>query len=98
MKENERSVNWGGKGSKSIFLTAALLILLVLAVPGPTVDNVSAKVQPYLMNLVAEEPDSLVEVIVQKTDGGDNANTLAEGLGATITQDLHILNAFADAR
>ncbi|MEJ2746724.1 MAG: hypothetical protein P8183_02225, partial [Anaerolineae bacterium] len=94
MNKRERSVNWGGKGFKPLSLAASLILLLVLAVPGPTTET-ATKVQSVLMNLAIEEPDSLVDVIVQKTGTDDSANALAKSLGANITKDLHILNAFA---
>ncbi|MCB9418333.1 MAG: S8 family serine peptidase [Ardenticatenaceae bacterium] len=95
MNKRNRSVNWGGNATKALFLAMNLIILLVLAVPGPKTEVAAAKVQPILLNLAAEEPDSMVEVIVQKTGDSESAYALAENLGAVVTKDLHILNAFA---
>ncbi len=90
-----QSVNWGGSGSKALFLTISFVFLLVLVVPGPTKESGVAKIQSVLLNMAAEEPDSLVDVIVQKTGNGDSANELTETLGGAVTRDLPILNAFA---
>ncbi len=89
------SVNWGGSGSKALFLTISLIFLLILVVPGPVKERGVAKIQSVLLNMAAEEPDSLVEVIVQKIGDGDSANELTETLGGAVTRDLPILNAFA---
>lgn len=89
------SVNWGKNYFKFLLTGIFIALLLLLAVPGPMIENAAAKVQPVLMNLAVEEPDSVVEVIVQKTTSSDNANLLAQNLGAVVTKDLHILNAFA---
>lgn len=94
MNKRKRSVNWGRSGAQPIFLTISLILLLVLAVPGPTT-GANDKVQNVLANLAVEEPSSLVEVIVQKSGSGETAHKLAKDLGATITKDLPILNAFA---
>jgi serine protease AprX len=90
-----QSVNWGGTGSKALFLTISFIFLLVLVVPGPAIKTTVAKIQPVLLNLATEEPDSLVDVIVQKTGNNNTANTLTETLGGAVTRDLPIINAFA---
>lgn len=95
MNKKPRSVNWGPSEGRAFLLIISLVFLLVLVVPGPATINTAAKVQPILANLAASEPDSLVDVIVQKSGEGNQAHTLAQHLGATITKDLHIINAFA---
>jgi len=54
-----------------------------------------AKIQPVLAELATQSPSQQVGVIVQKAAGADGVEELAVRLGAHVTQDLSIINAFA---
>jgi serine protease AprX len=55
----------------------------------------AVRAQPQLMQIASQTPDKLVSVIVQKASTSSQSEELAERLGARLTKDLHIINAFA---
>jgi hypothetical protein len=81
--------NWARQ--VSILLVVALL--LPLAAVG-SVPEVTPRAQPILLQLAAERPDEMVGVIVQKTVKDARVENLVARLDGTVTQDLHIINAF----
>ncbi len=53
------------------------------------------KAQPVLVELAAQNPTQRVQVIVQKAAGTSEVEEQVTSLGGQVTQDLHIINAFA---
>jgi len=82
-------INWARQ--VSILLVVALLLPLAAVRPGP---GATPRAQPSLLQLAAERPDETVAVIVQKTVRDARVENLVARLGGTVTQDLHIINAF----
>jgi serine protease AprX len=78
-----------------VFCLAVVMVALLLG-PAPSGTAASqAKAQPQLIQLAAEQPDQLVEVIVQKLGQGHATEAMAAHLGGSVTKDLQIINAFA---
>jgi serine protease AprX len=75
-----------------------LIVLLVpmLATPGVLTPEVTAnsKIQPQLLELVAQHPDQRVSVIIQKTSKESDVESNVRQLGGVVSKDLHIINAF----
>jgi serine protease AprX len=99
MNENREpirsSVNWGGRSKPlPVLMTLALLLSLVGPLVAPLTPQ-SARVQPLLLEMAAQNPDQTVSVIVQKTVKGDRVEQALAALGGHITKDLHIINGFA---
>lgn len=86
-----KSTNWDSHLGGTL-LSLALLLVLSFAAPAP---NRTPHVQPILLQMAAERPDTTVGVIVQKTTRDANVEDLAARLGGTLTKDLSIINAFA---
>ena len=76
----------------SILLAVALLTPLVVMAPAP---QVASRVQPILLQMVAERPETTARVIVQKSVDDTSVEDLVARLGGEVTKDLHIINAFA---
>jgi serine protease AprX len=76
-------------------LLSAVLLIGLAAPALPAQVGVAANLHPYLAHIARVAPEQLVTVIVQKAGQGQAAETLAGELGGTVTQDLHIINAFA---
>jgi serine protease AprX len=91
ISEPKRSVSWGDKATK--LLLAAVLLLPMLYMTPTTMND--AKVQPALLTLASEQPDSTVEVIVQMAGSAAEAEELISSLGGAITKELHVINAIA---
>jgi serine protease AprX len=53
-----------------------------------------AKAHPLLAQAAAQTPDKILSIIVQKADKSSQAEALVQRLGGSITNDLHIINAF----
>ena len=73
-------------------------LLLLRSLPLPAFDHaqpVTDKVQPFLINLAATEPDEIVAVIVQKQNQQDDAETLLRAVGGRITSHFALINSFA---
>ncbi|MBI5565259.1 MAG: hypothetical protein HY870_10200, partial [Chloroflexi bacterium] len=87
------SVNWGGGIQK--FKLLLVLTLLLSLTPMPIAATSTARVQPLLLELAAQQPDQVVSVIVQKAVKDDRVEQAVRALGGTVTKDLHIINAFA---
>ena len=75
------------------FLIIASLLLSIAVPPSQSVSE--AKAQPVLVELAAQDPAQVVRVIVQQMAGARGAEAQVTKLGGTVTQDLHIINAFA---
>lgn len=76
-----------------VIICLALLVGLVgpAVVPGAAV----AKAHPLLLQLAAQDAQQEVAVIVQKAGQGNRLEARVAGSGGQVTQDLHIINAFA---
>ena len=91
-EKKSRSINWNGP----------MRLLLVLAIAAPMLTAMRAtqgfaalNAHPALLQMAAESPDSLVNVIVQKSGKDNNVEALVQRLGGMIIQDLQIINAFS---
>ncbi len=82
---------------KQTFYTFSIIVLVLslFGFAAPVHRNVAEKIQPGLAELAAQAPDQRVSVIVQKTSGASGAEALVAKMGGTVTQDLHIINAFS---
>lgn len=76
-------------------LIALVLLLSLVGSTAPSRDAVQAKAQPLLTQLAAENPEQRVAVIVQKLTKDNQVEARVERLGGMVTNDLHIINAFA---
>ena len=74
-----------------IFVMLASLLLAGCAIPA----TMYSSVQPELLALAAEHPESFVRVIVQKRSPGNAAEQLVTDLGGIIVRDLSLINGFA---
>ncbi len=74
-------------------MVLALAMPMLAAVP-TTPSSAAPHAYPALLQMATEKPDSLVNVIVQKSGAAKTAEDLVTRLGGTVTQDLHIINAF----
>ena len=75
--------------------TSLILIVGLLGCAAPAQGFGAAKAQPELAAMAAQDPGRVVSVIVQKVAGATGAEERVAALGGQITQDLHIINAFA---
>ncbi len=75
---------------------SALAVMLSLLGPiRATTPTEGIRLHPIVAQLAASSPDQIVRVIVQKADQSVEPEALVARLGGVITQDLHIINAFA---
>lgn len=72
-------------------LVVPMLLSACSSVSLPPLTNV----QTELLEVVAQQPESTVGVIVQKTGVDNNVEAQVALLGGTVTQDLSIIQAFA---
>jgi serine protease AprX len=90
-----KSVNWGGKVKRlNLVVVMALVLSLLMPLAAPLVPQ-GTRVQPLLLELAAQDPDQTVSVIVQKSVKDDRVEQAVSALGAKVTKDLDIINAFA---
>src|SRR5438045_3746814 len=87
-----RVMNWGQP--LRALLIAALLLPVVAVAPAHKADA-AMRIQPALLQMVAQHPDATVGVIVQKTTRDNSVEQSVTHLGGTVTRDLSIINAFA---
>ena len=87
---SSRFVNWSRH--LSVLLVVALLLPFMATGPKP---EVTPRAQPILLQMAAERPGEVLNVIVQKTAQDASVEKLVVQLGGTVTQDLSIINAFA---
>jgi serine protease AprX len=76
-----------------LVVAGMLLIGVCGAVPAAT--PALLKAQPALLHMAAAQPKARLSVIVQKAEKSDQVEKLVASLGGAVTQDLHIINAFA---
>ncbi len=81
---------------KIFSITIIMFIISGLLGPVGLVDGqAGAKAHPLLTQLAAEQPDERLAIIVQKHTQDTRLEALVARLGGVVTQDLHIINAFA---
>lgn len=84
---------------KSIGLGAAVLaiflVLVLTLAPAPADTQAVTNVQPALLALAAEQPDTQVRVIIQKSDVAADVTGLVTRMGGTVIHELSIINAVA---
>lgn len=85
-----QSGNWND--ILNFVLVVALLLSLMLLRPRP---SSRPRAQPVLLELAATRPEETVSVIVHKAMADSSVEELVVRLGGRVTQDLHIINAFA---
>ncbi len=81
---------------KSLGLAAVLLatlLIFILTLAPPTDTAVAINVQPELLALAAEQPDTAVRVMIQTGDSRDKVKDLITNLGGVVIKDLSIINA-----
>ena len=61
--------------------------------PAPASAPTANNMQPALLAMAAEQPDTQVRVIIQKSDVAADVAGLVTELGGTVIKDLHIINA-----
>ncbi|MBI5031463.1 MAG: S8 family peptidase [Chloroflexi bacterium] len=76
----------------SVLALLALLTIIVSALPS---FNAPARVQPMLMQMAAEHPNTMIGIIVQKSVQDKSVEELVAKLNGAVTEDLSIINAFA---
>ena len=80
------------------FSQIIIIIVLMLGTFGSATHVLgleTAKAQPILIELAAQNPEQIVRVIVQKVAGASGIEERVSALGGHVTQDLQIINAFA---
>src|SRR5260370_19898548 len=82
------------KTAKPIRLLLLLAMLLPFVASTPAA-NAAMRVQPELLQMAAQRPNTMVNVIVQKLGQGEGVDQMVTKLGGTVTKDLHIINAFS---
>ncbi len=82
---------------KTIQLLMALVLIASLLAPAALAIRPFGvvKIQPALAALVAQAPDQLVRVIIQKADQNDQAEQLVLRYGGEVVKELALINAFA---
>jgi serine protease AprX len=78
----------------SLWLVVALMLPLVAVAPVQA-PSLAQHIQPLLLQMAAEQPEATVGVIVQKAAQDSHLEEVVTSLGGIVTQDLHIINAFA---
>lgn len=86
---------WGKVVSIVMLLILAASLLPMAAAPLPSLQSVSAKIHPMLLDLAARQPDGKVAVMVQTVARDGSAEALVARLGGAVTKDLRIISAFA---
>ena len=76
-------------------LLALTLVLSLFGQLGTETGLQPVALQPYLAYLAAQEPETVVSVIVQKETAATVVETRVTDLGGTITADLSIIQGFA---
>lgn len=89
---SQYSSNWGRR--LNLLFVVALMLPLVAVTPAQAPGQ-TGHVQPLLLQMAAEQPEARVTVIVQKTVKDNSLEGRVTRLGGVVTDDLHIINAFA---
>lgn len=81
--------------SSKHFQILIIAVLLFTAGSSPMQGSAAAKAQPLLLAMSAQNPDQIVDVIIQETSTVSAAEEEAAALGGQVNQHLHIINAFS---
>ncbi len=93
MEIRDRRTRYRLKGATTrLLLLVGMLLPLGGRAPAPPP---VVRVQPALLTAAATHPAQEVRVIVQKAGAGSGPEQQARDLGGRITQDLHLIHAFA---
>jgi serine protease AprX len=76
-------------------LMVLVLVFSLIAPAALTFSTTTARMQPLLAEMAAEQPERMVRVIIQKADATDRAERLLEKLGGNYLKELRLINAFA---
>ena len=77
-------------------ILVTLLLLVGLLAPVTLAENpTQVKIHPLLIKIAAKTPHQMVSVIIQKNGDDKELEALVSQRTGVVTQDLHILNAFA---
>src|SRR3954451_1234945 len=90
LNTSRRWANWGG--------LPRILLIMALLLPALSVASkadAAPKVQPGLLAMAAQHPNTTVGVIVQKVVKDKSVENMVTRLGGIVTRDLRIINAFA---
>lgn len=83
--------------SKSKGLVALLTILLLVSIftltPNPANMQTVSNVQPALLAMAAEQPDTAVRLIIQKSDPAANIEAAVTHMDGTVIKELKIINS-----
>lgn len=90
LRQNKKrlKMNW-----RFQFFLAVCLILPLVAFQ-PNLRTASAHAHPALLTMAANEPDTLVKVIVRKSSASADLASDVSSLGGKVTKDLSIINSF----
>lgn len=77
------------------FLALTLVLPAMTIFSAPMEGAAQARVQPSLLAMAEQHPDSMVSVIVQKSVNDRGPEYAVKALGGKLTKDLTIINAFA---
>ncbi len=71
----------------------ALFLLIVFLAPGQANQVTAVNVHPALLAMAAEQPDTQVRVIIQKSGSEADLAAAVTEMGGAVIKDLHIINA-----
>lgn len=84
---------------KRIWTTLIITVLGLGLIPAHTNDAVPptsiANIQPRLLKMATDQPETTVRVIAQKTTADNDLESLVQEFGGKVIKDLHIINAIA---
>jgi serine protease AprX len=76
-------------------ITAILLISIFALAPAPADTAAATNVQPALLAMAAEQPDTAVRVIIQKSAVDADVTGLVTQMGGEVIHELKLINAVA---
>ena len=74
----------------AMMIAVLIISLLIVGCSAP-----APAVQPELLALAEQNPDSYVRVIIQKRSASDAAEKLVADLGGVVVRDLNLINSFS---
>src|SRR5689334_22699830 len=81
--------------SRAITVLAVLLSVVGLAHLTFTLTPAALRAQPELLLLAAQQPDRMIDVIVQKALPAESVEQRVAALGGQVTKDLSLIHAIA---
>jgi serine protease AprX len=82
-----------GMGWAAVFTT--LIFLFILALSPSAIDIQASNIQPELLELAVDQPESTVRVIIQKSSADADVIEVIQQVGGKVVQDLHFIQAVA---